>query len=65
MSVGHWEDSEDDVDLENIDRCIVQFTVGGEDVLEPLVPVIPEGIIFSNKLSLLAATETSTSDPSE
>ncbi|XP_014915627.1 uncharacterized protein LOC106964552 isoform X1 [Poecilia latipinna] len=58
VSVGHWEDSEDDVDLENIDRCIVQFTVGGDDV-----PVIPEGIIFSNKLSLLAATETSTSDP--
>ncbi|KAM4731208.1 sentrin-specific protease 7 isoform 2-T3 [Anableps anableps] len=66
MSVGQ-EESEEDVDLENMDRCIVQFTVGGEDGLEPLVPLLPhvepEGIIFSNKLSLLAMTETSPSDP--
>ncbi|XP_008279807.1 sentrin-specific protease 7 isoform X2 [Stegastes partitus] len=34
------EQSEEDVDLENLDRCIVQFTVGGDDRTNILVPVI-------------------------
>ncbi|MEQ2211475.1 hypothetical protein XENOCAPTIV_002722 [Xenoophorus captivus] len=72
MSVSQ-EESEEDVDLESLDRCIVQFTVGAEDGLEPMVPLIPhvepEGIIISNKLSLSprnnSTTQTSPSDPSE
>ncbi|MED6231645.1 hypothetical protein ATANTOWER_001801 [Ataeniobius toweri] len=70
MSVSQ-EESEEDVDLESLDRCIVQFTVGAEDGLEPMVPLIPhvepEGIIISNKLSLSprnnSTTQTSPSDP--
>ncbi|XP_035994999.1 sentrin-specific protease 7 isoform X1 [Fundulus heteroclitus] len=65
------EESEEDVDLESMDRCILQFTVGGEDGLQPLVPLIPEvepeGIIIGSNLSLLprddGTSPTSPPDP--
>uniref|UniRef100_A0A3Q1G4V6 Si:dkey-100n23.3 n=1 Tax=Acanthochromis polyacanthus TaxID=80966 RepID=A0A3Q1G4V6_9TELE len=34
------EESGEDVDLENLDRCIVQFTVGGDDQASPAEPIV-------------------------
>ncbi|KAM6934145.1 uncharacterized protein FYW49_000436 [Xenentodon cancila] len=66
------EESEDDVDLENLDNCIVQFTVGGDEETEALVPIITSSleagdIISSHRRSLLSgpdgASQTSSSEP--
>lgn len=45
------EESEEDMDLENLDNCIVQFTVGGDDETEALVPVITGSLDSGDFLS--------------
>ncbi|KAM9709196.1 sentrin-specific protease 7 isoform 1-T2 [Menidia menidia] len=66
------EEQEGDVDMENLDRCIVQFTVGEEDRLETQAPVgspsFEAGDVISNQSqSLLSrediATQTSPAEP--
>ncbi|KAM4558557.1 uncharacterized protein PAE49_013311 isoform 2-T2 [Odontesthes bonariensis] len=66
------EDGEEEIDMENLGRCIVQFTVGEDDQMEALVPVptpsLEDGDIISNQSrSLLSsedsATQTSPTDP--
>ncbi|XP_015240870.1 PREDICTED: sentrin-specific protease 7 isoform X1 [Cyprinodon variegatus] len=65
---GVQEESDIDLDME---RCIVQFTVGEEDGFQPLVPFYPggkpEGIIISSRINSSprnnSATQTSLSDP--
>lgn len=62
------------MDLENFDHCIVQFTVGGDDGTQNLVPDVPcnldpEGIIGNDKQSLSSehesTTKTSPTEPSK
>ncbi|XP_072252759.1 sentrin-specific protease 7 isoform X2 [Leuresthes tenuis] len=66
------EDGEEEIDMENLGRCIVQFTVGEDDQMEALVPVLTPsleaGDIISNlRQSLLSredsATQTSPTEP--
>ncbi|XP_041857609.1 sentrin-specific protease 7 isoform X2 [Melanotaenia boesemani] len=64
------EEMEEDVDIENLDRCIVQFTVGEDDRMEALVPLITptleDGDIISNKRqSLLSSQDSTHTSPSE
>ncbi|XP_037542504.1 sentrin-specific protease 7 [Nematolebias whitei] len=65
------EEHEKHVDLENVDHCIVQFTVGGDDGTEDWVPVTPcnleaEDIIKNNEQSLSSRHEsTSQTSPTE
>ncbi|KAF7215506.1 sentrin-specific protease 7 isoform X1 [Nothobranchius furzeri] len=53
------EDSEEHINLENIDHCILQFTVGGDDGTEALVPVITPNV----ESRLDGTTQTSPSEP--
>lgn len=68
------EEHEKRVDLENVDHCIVQFTVGGDDGTEDWVPVTPcnletEDIIKNDEQSLSSRHEsmsqTSPTEPSK
>ncbi|XP_042350713.1 sentrin-specific protease 7 [Plectropomus leopardus] len=65
------EDSGEDGDLESLDRTIVQFTVGGDDQTDVLVPVIDPhlvagDLIGSPRRSLSSSQDnTTTASPSE
>ncbi|XP_027147067.1 sentrin-specific protease 7 isoform X2 [Larimichthys crocea] len=63
------EDGGEDVDLESLDRSIVQFTVGTDDPAEILLPIIISNkleagdILSSQRQSVLSSQDNTTSEP--
>ncbi|TKS66873.1 Sentrin-specific protease 7 [Collichthys lucidus] len=63
------EDGEEDVDLESLDRSIVQFTVGTDDPAEILLPIIISNnkeagdFVSSPRQSVLSSQDNTTSEP--
>uniref|UniRef100_A0A3P8S3Z6 Si:dkey-100n23.3 n=1 Tax=Amphiprion percula TaxID=161767 RepID=A0A3P8S3Z6_AMPPE len=58
------EESGEDVDLENLDRCIVQFTVGGDDEASPAEPIVlssddeESGVVSQATRTLVSVKDT-------
>lgn len=59
------EESGEDGDLENLDRSIVQFTVGADDPTDVLVPIISPDLEAGDSPGRDNTTKTSPSEPSE
>ncbi|XP_061578955.1 sentrin-specific protease 7 [Cololabis saira] len=61
------QDSEDDMDLESLDNCIVQFTVGGDDETQELVPVVTAGLepgdVIRSRRGVDGSSQTGPSEP--